>query len=218
MPALTLPPCLRTPLALVLAALVPLMLASVLAGRAQAAAVVGQPAPAFSVRDAEGRTRTLNAFRGRTLVLEWTNHDCPYVKKHYTGAMQRLQRDVARDGVAWLTVVSSAPGKQGHVEAAQAKALTASRGAAPTAVLLDPTGRMGQAYGARTTPHMFVIDGAGRVVYAGGIDDKATSRVEDLATARPLVRLALADVKAGRRVAVPVSRPYGCSVKYPGVS
>lgn len=182
---------------------------------ARSAAVAGQPAPVFSVKDAEGRTRTLGEFRGKTVVLEWTNHDCPYVRKHYgSNTMQQLQRDARRDGAVWLSVVSSAPGKQGHVTPAQAKSLSASRGAQPTAVLLDPTGAVGRAYDARTTPHMFVVNGGGRIVYAGGIDDKATSDTGDLKTARPLVRLALADVKAGRPVAVPTSRPYGCSVKY----
>jgi peroxiredoxin len=182
---------------------------------AQAAPTIGQPAPALSVRDTEGRVRSLNEFRGKTVVLEWTNHDCPYVKKHYgSGTMQQLQRDARRDGAVWLSVISSAPGKQGHVAPEQAKQLTASRGAAPTAVLLDPAGAAGRAYDARTTPHMFVINGAGRVVYAGGIDDRATSNAEDLKTARPLVRMALADLKAGRAVAVPASKPYGCSVKY----
>lgn len=183
-------------------------------GVGNTAAVVGQPAPAFALRDADGRLHNLAQYRGKTVVLEWTNADCPYVKKHYTGAMQQLQKDATRDGAVWLSVVSSAPGKQGHVTAAQAKQLTASRGAGPTAVLLDPTGEVGRFYDARTTPHMFVVNGQGRVIYAGGIDDKPTSDVADLKTARPLVRLALADVKAGRPVATPVSKPYGCSVKY----
>jgi hypothetical protein len=128
--------------------------------------------------------------------------------------MQQLQKDATRDGVVWLSIVSSAPGKQGHVNGAQAKQLTVSRGAAPTAVLLDPTGDVGRFYDAKTTPHMFVVNGAGRVVYAGGIDDKPTSDAADLKTAKPLVRLALADVKAGRPVTTPVSKPYGCSIKY----
>jgi len=177
--------------------------------------VVGQPAPNFSAVDADGRTRSLSQFRGKTVVLEWTNHECPYVRKHYgSGSMQALQRDATRDGVVWLSIVSSAPGQQGHVTGAQAKQLTASRNASPTAVLLDPDGRVGRLYGAKTTPHMFVINAQGRLVYAGGIDDVPTPRPEDLQRARPLVRLALADVKAGRDVAVPVSRPYGCAVKY----
>ena len=176
--------------------------------------VIGQPAPNFSAPDADGTTRSLNQYRGKTVVLEWTNADCPYVKKHYTGAMQALQRDATRDGVVWLSIVSSAPGEQGHVNGAQAKQLTASRNASPTAVLLDPSGAVGRLYGAKTTPHMFVINPQGRLVYAGGIDDVPTNKAEDLARAKPLVRLALADMKAGRAVAIPSSRPYGCAVKY----
>ena len=176
--------------------------------------VIGRPAPNFSAPDADGKTRSLSQYRGKTVVLEWTNHECPYVKKHYTGAMQALQRDATRDGVVWLSIVSSAPGQQGHVTGAQAKQLTASRKASPTAVLLDPGGAVGRLYGAKTTPHMFVINPQGKLVYAGGIDDVPTAKVDDLARAKPLVRLALADVKAGRTVAIPVSRPYGCGVKY----
>ena len=179
-----------------------------------AAPVIGQPAPNFSAPDADGKTRSLSQHRGKTVVLEWTNHDCPYVKKHYSGNMQALQRDATRDGVVWLSVVSSAPGQQGYITGAQAKQLTASRNAAPTAVLLDPSGAVGRLYGAKTTPHMFVVNPQGRLVYAGGIDDVASNKVEDLQRAKPLVRLALADVKAGRKVAIPASRPYGCAVKY----
>lgn len=179
-----------------------------------AGAVVNQPAPNFSAPDADGRTHSLSQYRGKTVVLEWTNHECPYVKKHYSGAMQALQRDATRDGVVWLSIVSSAPGEQGHITGAQAKQLTASRKAAPTAVLLDPSGAVGRLYGAKTTPHMFVINPQGRLIYAGGIDDVPSNKVEDLQRAKPLVRLALADVKAGRPVAIPTSRPYGCGVKY----
>ena len=184
------------------------------AGGAQAAAVVGQPAPSFALRDADGKIHNLAQYKGKTVVLEWTNHECPYVKKHYTGAMQKLQKDARNDGVVWLSIVSSAPGKQGHVTPEQAKQQTAGRGASPTAVLLDPTGDVGRFYDAKTTPHMFVVNGQGRVVYAGGIDDVPSNKVEDLKTAKPLVRLALADVKAGRAVATPSSKPYGCAVKY----
>ncbi len=139
-----------------------------------AGAVVGQAAPNFSLPDADGKARSLSQYRGKTVVLEWTNHECPYVKKHYSGNMQALQRDATRDGVVWLSIVSSAPGQQGHITGAQAKQLTASRKASPTAVLLDPAGRVGRLYGAKTTPHMFVINPQGRLVYAGGIDDVAT--------------------------------------------
>lgn len=181
-----------------------------------AGAAINQPAPNFSAVDADGRTQSLSRYRGKTVVLEWTNHECPYVKKHYSGAMQALQRDATRDGVVWLSVVSSAPGEQGYITGPEAKQLTASRKAAPTAVLLDPSGALGRLYGAKTTPHMFVINGQGRLVYAGGIDDVPTNKVEDLPRAKPLVRLALADVKAGRPVAIPSARPYGCGVKYKG--
>ena len=176
--------------------------------------VIGQPAPNFSAPDADGKTRSLSQYRGKTVVLEWTNHDCPYVKKHYSGNMQGLQREATRDGVVWLSIVSSAPGEQGHITGQQAKQLTASRKASPTAVLLDPSGAVGRLYGAKTTPHMFVINAQGRLVYAGGIDDVATNKVEDLQRAKPLVKLALADVKAKRPVAISSSRPYGCAVKY----
>jgi peroxiredoxin len=176
--------------------------------------VIGQPAPNFSAPDADGRTRSLAQYRGKTVVLEWTNHQCPYVRKHYSGSMQALQKDATRDGVVWLSIVSSAPGQQGHVTGAEAKQVAASRGASPTAILLDPGGDLGRLYGAKTTPHMFVINPQGKLVYAGGIDDVATANVDDLQRAKPLVRLALADLKAGRPVAVPASRPYGCSVKY----
>ncbi|HYF22577.1 MAG TPA: thioredoxin family protein [Caulobacteraceae bacterium] len=181
---------------------------------AQTGPVIGQPAPDFSAQDADGRTRSLKQYRGKTVVLEWTNHDCPYVKKHYSGNMQALQREATKDGVVWLSIVSSAPGQQGHITGEQAKQLTASRKGSPTAVLLDPSGAVGRLYGAKTTPHMFVINAQGRLVYAGGIDDVPSNKVEDLERAKPLVKLALADVKAGRAVAVPASKPYGCAVKY----
>ena len=179
-----------------------------------AAPGVGQPAPNFSLPDADGKTRSLSQYRGKTVVLEWTNHECPYVKKHYSGNMQAQQREATKDGVVWLSIVSSAPGEQGHVTGQQAKQVTASRGASPTAVLLDPSGNVGRLYGAKTTPHMFVINPQGRVVYAGGIDDVPTNKVEDLPRAKQLVRLALADLKAKRPVAIASSRPYGCAVKY----
>lgn len=176
---------------------------------------LGQPAPAFQATDADGRTRSLAEFKGRTVVLEWTNNGCPYVGKHYgSGNMQALQRSATKDGVAWLTIVSSAPEMQGYLTPAQAKAWKAKEHAASTAVLLDPAGKVGRAYEAKATPHMFVIDKAGRVVYMGGIDDRPSSEPESLKGAKNYVAAALADVKAGRAVATPVTRPYGCSVKY----
>ena len=185
------------------------------AGPAVAAPVINQPAPAFTAIDADGRSRSLSEFRGRAVVLEWTNQDCPYVRKHYgSGNMQALQKRLTGEGVVWLTVSSSAAGKQGYVTGAAAKALTQQRGAAPTAFLLDPAGKVGRAYDARTTPHMYVVDKAGKLVYMGAIDDKPTSDAGDIRGAKNLVLAAVADVRAGRPVAQPVSKPYGCSVKY----
>jgi peroxiredoxin len=176
---------------------------------------VGKPAPDFSVADTAGKTWSLGDFAGKTLVLEWTNHDCPYVVKHYgSGNMQRLQQAVTGDGQVWLSVISSAPGKQGHVSAAEADALTQQRGAAPSAVLLDTEGVMGKAYGAQVTPHMYVIDGAGTLVYMGGIDDRPTTNPADIAGATNYVELALSELAAGKPVSNAVTRPYGCSVKY----
>lgn len=185
------------------------------AGPGAAAPMVGSPAPAFAATDSSGVKHALADYRGRVVVLEWTNHDCPYVGKHYgAGNMQRLQKQATAEGVVWLSVISSAPGKQGHVSGAEANRLTASRGAAPTAVLLDPEGTIGRAYDARTTPHMYVIDTEGTLVYMGGIDDRPTSDPADIAGATNYVHAALADLAAGREVQVRTSRPYGCSVKY----
>jgi peroxiredoxin len=191
--------------------------AAMIAGSAQAAPAIGQPAPAFSAVDAKGKTRSLAEFRGRTVVLEWTNNGCPYVKRNYaTGAMQAAQRKAAAQGAVWLTVASSPPGAQGHVTAAEAKAWGAKMKAAWSAILLDPQGRVARAYEAKTTPHMFVIDPMGRVAYMGAIDDKPTSKAEEARGARNHVLAALADLRAGRAVAEPVTRPYGCFVKYSG--
>jgi peroxiredoxin len=180
-----------------------------------AAPEVGKPAPDFTGTDTTGNTWDLADLRGTPVILEWTNHDCPYVVKHYeSGNMQALQQEAAEAGYTWLSVISSAPGKQGHVSAAQADELTESRGAAPTAVLLDPEGNIGKAYGARTTPHMYVIDADGTLVYMGGIDDKPTTNIADVEGAQNYVRLAMADLAAGEPVGNAVTRPYGCSVKY----
>ncbi len=186
-----------------------------LSAMATAAPGVGEPAPAFSGTDTRGKTWTLEALQGTPVILEWTNHDCPYVKKHYgAGNMQALQAEATKAGYTWLSVISSAPGKQGHVTPAEADELTSARSAAPTAVLLDPDGTIGRAYAARTTPHMFVIDEQGTLVYMGGIDDRPTSNPADIEGATNYVRAAMADRAAGNPVAQPVTRPYGCSVKY----
>jgi peroxiredoxin len=177
-------------------------------------AAVGAAAPAFSSVDTYGKSHSLQQYKGKWVVLEWLNHDCPYVRKHYSGAMQALQKKWTGKGVVWLSVVSSAPGKQGHFTNAEANERTKEKGASPTAVLVDESGTVGRLYGARTTPHMFVIDPQGKIVYMGGIDDKPTSRVSDLEGANPLVDAALTQATAGKPVAIASSQPYGCSVKY----
>ncbi len=185
------------------------------AGSAQADLAVGEPAPTFVGIDSNGKTHRLADYRGRVVILEWTNHDCPYVRKHYgSDNMQALQRRATDDGVVWLSVISSAPGTQGHVDGAGANRLTAERGARPTAVLLDSKGDIGRVYGARVTPHMYVIDAAGKFAYIGGIDDTPTADPADVKTAKNYVTAALADMKAGRPVAAARTRPYGCTVKY----
>lgn len=182
---------------------------------AAATAKVGQAAPAFTLVDSAGQRRSLAEFAGRTVVLEWTNHGCPFVKKHY-GAdnMQRQQRDATAGGVVWLTINSSAPGKQGHVDGAGAEAVRADAKAAQSAYLLDPDGSTGRAYGAMTTPHMYVIDPAGVLRYAGAIDSIQSADPDDIPAATQYVPQALAELAAGRPVSVDVTRPYGCSVKY----
>lgn len=182
---------------------------------AQAAATPGQPAPAFSVQDTTGKTRTLAEFAGKYVVLEWINHQCPFVKKHYNSDnMQKTQRAARTQGAVWLSVNSSAAGKQGHTNAEQADNLTLEKKAEPSAVLLDTDGTMGRAYGAKTTPHMFIIDPKGNVIYNGAIDDKASADASDVAGARNHVLAALEQVKKGEAVTVAASQPYGCSVKY----
>jgi peroxiredoxin len=182
---------------------------------AKAPLEIGKPAPDFTGTDSSGKAVKLSELRGKTVVLEWTNHDCPYVVKHYSsGNMQALQKEAVAQGVVWLSIISSAPGTQGHVSPAKANDLTKARDAAPSAVVLDPAGAIGRSYGAVTTPHMYVIDKAGALQYMGGIDDKPTSSQADLKGAKPYVRLALASVVKGEKVADAVTRPYGCSVKY----
>ena len=180
-----------------------------------AVAKVGAAAPAFTSTSTSGKAVSLGDYRGQIVVLEWTNHDCPYVRKHYdTGNMQALQAEATGQGVIWLSIISSAPGTQGHVSAGQADELTATRKARPSAVLLDPTGAVGKMYGATNTPHMYVVDKAGTLVYAGAIDDKPTSRRGDVQGAKNYVREALQAVAAGQPVKTPVTRAYGCTVKY----
>lgn len=180
-----------------------------------AAPAIGAAAPAFSLPDQDGKTRSLADFRGKTVVLEWTNHQCPFVVKHYSsGNMQRFQREAAERGIVWLSIASSPPGEQGHVTAEQARALTAEREAAPAAVLLDPRSQAARAYSATTTPHMYVIDAEGVLRYMGGIDSVPSAKVEDIARATPLARDAMIAVAEGRPVAQAVTRNYGCAIKY----
>ncbi|MGF1535721.1 MAG: redoxin domain-containing protein, partial [Elainellaceae cyanobacterium] len=160
-------------------------------------------------------THSLSDFRGKVVVLEWTNHQCPFVGKHYgSGNMQALQADATAEGVTWLSIISSAPGKQGYVEPDKANELTESRNASPTAVLLDPKGEIGQLYDARTTPHMFVINEDGVVEYMGAIDSIPSADTADLEKAENYVEAALTSVLADQAVETAVSQPYGCSVKY----
>ena len=164
--------------------------------------------------DTAGKTWSLAELKGKRVILEWTNDQCPYVIKHYgSGNMQALQKEATGAGYIWLSVISSAPGKQGHVSAAEADALTTSRGAAPSAVLIDK-GSLGRAYEAKTTPHLFIIDEAGTLVYRGGIDDKPTTDPADIAGANNYVWQAMAELASGKPIANPVTRPYGCSVKF----
>jgi hypothetical protein len=185
------------------------------ASDAFAAATVGEPAPAFELVDSTGQTRSLADFAGRTVVLEWTNHECPFVKKHYgSDNMQAQQRDAISDDIVWLTVNSSAPGQQGHVDGAAAERIRGNGRAAQTAYLLDPNGIAGRAYGAKTTPHMYVIDPDGVLRYAGAIDSISSPNPADIAKATQYVPQALAELAAGQPVSVTVTRPYGCAVKY----
>jgi peroxiredoxin len=188
---------------------------AVMPAGAFAASDLGKPAPAFSATDSNGKTWSLDQLRGKVVVLETTNRDCPYVGKHYrAGNMQAQQHEAATRGVVWLTVAASAPGEQGFVTASEANDTVKKNGAAPAAVLLDPKSRIARAYGATVTPHMYVIDAAGVLVYKGGIDSIPSSNVNDIAKAKQYVRAALDEVLAGKPVSAPSTRPYGCSLKY----
>ncbi len=180
-----------------------------------AAAAVGQPAPDFSLPDVKGGKHALSSYKGKFVVLEWVNYDCPFVKKHYgSGNMPKLQKAYTGKGVTWLSINSSAPGKQGHFAAAEIESRAKGHSAAFSAYLLDTDGSVGRVYGAKTTPHMYIVDPAGKLVYAGGIDDKPSSDAADIATAKNFVSAALDEALAGKPVSVATSTPYGCSVKY----
>jgi alkyl hydroperoxide reductase subunit AhpC len=186
-----------------------------LSAQLQAAAKIDATAPDFTLTGSRNQTVSLSDYKGKLVVLEWTNHECPFVRKHYeSGNMQKLQRDYTAKDVIWLSIVSSAPGKQGHVTGDQAEELTKNRSAAPTAVLLDPTGKTGQSYGAKTTPHMYIIDKEGVLRYAGGIDSIKSTDQADIKTARNYVAQSLDELLAGKAVSEPSTAPYGCGVKY----
>jgi len=184
---------------------------------AMSAAKVGQPAPDFSGTASDGKSYHLADYRGKFVVLEWHNNGCPYTRKHYnSGNMQNLQKQWTARGVVWFTVISSAPGKQGYVNANDENTYMSKIGAAPTAALLDPTGSIGHLYDAKTTPQMIVINPQGVIVYDGAIDNRPTSDLKDIQGATNYVTLALEQSLAGKNVDTAATRPYGCSVKYPG--
>ena len=180
---------------------------------------LGKPAPLFTAVDSNGKSWSLADLKGKVVVLETTNHDCPYVRKHYTSKnMQTQQREAAAKGVVWLTVASSATGEQGAVTPAEANELTKSRDAAPAAVLIDPQSKIARAYGATVTPHMYIVDAKGMLVYKGGIDSIPSSDVADIPKAKQYVRIGLDEVIAGKPVTDSSTRPYGCTMKYPRTS
>ena len=182
---------------------------------ASAAATVGQPAPAFALTDTNGKVVNLADYKGKTVVLEWHNPECPFVKKHYDSAnMQGLQSKYTKDGVVWLAVSSTEPGHQDYKKPDVMNGILKTSKASPTAYLMDDSGATGKSYGAKTTPHMYIINAQGTLVYAGGIDDKRSSNVADIKTAKNFVAAALDEIKAGKPVSVATSTPYGCSVKY----
>ena len=174
-------------------------------------------APTFELVDSYGENISLSNFKGNTVVLEWTNHDCPYVAKHYaTGNMQNTQKQAKEEGVVWLTIISSAPGTQGYVLPDKANELTSTRNAEPNHVLFDPEGGVGKMYGAKTTPHMYVIDKKGVLRYQGAIDDAGGQSfwIKNLLEADNYVKNALSDLQNKQEVSTKVSKSYGCSVKY----
>jgi peroxiredoxin len=189
--------------------------AALLPVSACAQAVVGSPAPDFTATDSHGQTHALDQYRGKYVVLEWHNQGCPYTRKHYvSGNMQALQKEWTAKGVVWFTVISSAPGKQGYVSDAQENEYLAQMHAAPTAVLMDPEGKLGHLYDAKTTPELYVIDPEGKLIYEGAIDDRPTPDVSDIKGADNYLNDALTEAMAGKPVVHSYTRSYGCSVKY----
>jgi len=188
---------------------------SFLAASAANAATVGQPAPAFTLNDTNGKAVKLADYKGKTVVLEWHNPECPFVKKHYDSAnMQGLQSKYTKDNVVWLSVSSTEPGHQDYRKPDVINGILKASKAAPTAYLMDESGATGKNYGAKTTPHMYIISPEGTLTFAGAIDDKRSSNVADVKGAKNYVAAALDEMKAGKPVSVPTAAPYGCSIKY----
>lgn len=191
------------------------MSALALSAPAFAKVTTGEMAPDFTATDSNGVTHNLSDFKGKTVVLEWTNHECPYVKKHYnTDNMQDTQRVADDQDIVWISVVSSAPGKQGYVTGEQANAQTALRNAVPDAVILDPAGDVGRLYAAQTTPHMYIVNPEGELIYQGAIDDNRSSSPATVRGAKNYVKMAMTELGAGEALTHAETRPYGCSVKY----
>ncbi len=188
--------------------------ASLLLPATAQAASVGQAAPDFTLMDTAGQPVKLSQFKGKTVVLEWNNPGCPFVKKHYQGNMQALQKEVAAQGGVWLAINSTRDDSGDYMTPAQLSRWMTEQKASPTATLMDEDGKVGQAYAARVTPHMYIVSAQGVLVYAGGIDSIASARVDDIPKATNYVRQAMAEIKAGKPVSVANSRAYGCSVKY----
>jgi peroxiredoxin len=187
----------------------------VAAGTTFAAPQVGEPAPAFTLTDSNGQSHRLSDFKGKFVVLEWLNHGCPFVVKHYeSGNMQNLQKEYTGKDVVWLSIASSAPGKQGHMSREETNKTKAEKGSAATAVLLDEDGTVGKLYDAKVTPELYVINPEGVLVYMGAIDDKKSVDAADVAGAKNYVKQALDEAMAGKPVSEPVTTAYGCSVKY----
>jgi peroxiredoxin len=190
---------------------------TVSAENTSALAAIGQSAPNFTLEGSDGKQHSLADYKGKFIVLEWTNPQCPFVRKFYdSSAMQNLQKEETPKGVVWLRINSSASGHEGYQTTSDLAAYIVAHHVAATASLLDPDGKVGHIYGARTTPHMFVIDAQGTLVYAGGIDNKPSPDPADIATAKNYVTAALDETMAGKPVSTPTARPYGCSVKYAG--
>ncbi len=191
---------------------------ALVATQVQAEPTIDQAAPAFSAKTADGKTIDLASLKGKTVVLEWTNHDCPFVKKHYdkSGNIPGLQKEFTAKGITWLQVVSSAPGKQGYVDGAAAIKVNKDRNAVPTNTILDPEGTLAKLYGAQTSPHFFIINDKGVLVYKGGVDSVASNKPEDIAGATNYVRETLGAIAAGKKVPNPSTKPYGCSIKFAG--